>query len=241
MIDLRTHLEEIAGPVSPPTAEQADADVARGRRALRRRRAGQTIAGSAFGVAALVAAFTVAAAGTDAGPRGPVADHPATVTAARLVAYRGVQPKGFTVDKVPDGWFVQADENYSLLLAPERARHGGPDVNPSKAPLYDPTSYVGKITIMLEGKGQHGPSRTGTPVKVGDRNGTLLKSQQGMTPDGPVPPAAGGDTGWELWVKQPSGVYMIVQYWQGLGFSQRQMVELGAGVHVHKDAEQDAG
>jgi hypothetical protein len=241
MIDLRNHLDEIAVPVSPPTAEQVEADVARGRRALRRRRAGQTIAASAFGVAALVAAFTVTTAGTGAGPHGPVADRPATVTAARLVAYQGAQPKGFTVDKVPDGWFVQSDENYSLLLAPDRAKNGGPDVNPSKAPLYDPRSYVDKITIMLASKDQHGPPRAGTPVRVGDRNGTLLKSLQGMTPDGPVPPAAGGDTGWELWVKQPSGVYLIVQYWQGLGLSQHQMVELGAGVHVHKDAEQAAG
>jgi len=241
MIDLRNHLEDIAGPASPPTAADVDADVARGRRALRRRRAGQAVAGSAFGVAALVAAFAVATAGTSAGPRGSGTDRPAVVTAAKLVAYQGVQPKGFTVDKVPDGWFVQGDENYSLLLAPDKAKNGGPDVNPSTQPLYDPNSSAEKITIMLAAKSQDDPPRAGTPVKVGDRNGTLLKSLQGMTPDGPMPTAANGDTGWELWVRQPSGVYMIVQYWQGLGLSQDQMVELGAGVHVHKDAEQSAG
>jgi len=81
----------------------------------------------------------------------------------------------------------------------------------------------------------------GTAVQVGDRKGTLLKSLPGETPDGPVPPAPGGDTGWEVWVKQPSGIYMIVQFWQGLGLSQDQMVELGAGVHVHKGAEQGHG
>jgi len=238
MIDLRNHLEERTGPPGPATVAQADADLARGRKALRRRRAAQTIAGSAFGVAALVAAFTVATTGTDAPP---AADRPAVVSAAKLVAYKGAQPKGFTVDKVPDGWFIQSDENYSLVLAPDKARNPGPDVNPSTQPLFDKHSYVGKITIMLESKDQNGPSREGKAVKAGDKEGVLLKSLRGVTPDGPAPTAAGGDTGWELWLKQPSGVHLIVQYWQGLGLSEDQMVELGAGVHVHADAEQTVG
>ncbi|MET0492409.1 MAG: hypothetical protein ABW000_04680 [Actinoplanes sp.] len=238
MIDLRNHLEERTGPTGPATVAQADADLARGRKALRRRRAAQTIAGSAFGVAALVAAFTVATTGTNAPP---AADRPAVVSAAKLVAYKGAQPKGFTVDKVPDGWFIQSDENYSLVLAPDKAKNPGPDVNPSTQPLFDKHSYVDKITIMLESKDQNGPSRKGKAVKAGDKEGVLLKSLQGVTPDGPAPTAAGGDTGWELWLKQPSGVHLIVQYWQGLGLSEDQMVELGAGVHVHKDAEQTVG
>ena len=221
--------------------KQALRDLPPRMRALRRRRAGQAVAGSAFGVAALVAAFAVATAGTDAGPHGSVGTNPAVASAARLVAYQGAQPKGFTVDKVPDGWFVQGDDSYSLLLAPEKARNGGPNVDPSASPLYDPNSSAEKITIMLEGKSENGPPRSGTPVKVGDLDGTLLKSLRGMTPDGPMPTAANGDTGWELWVQQPSGAYMIVQYWQGLGLSQDQMVELGAGVHVHKDAQQSVG
>ena len=238
MMDLRNHLEERTGPPGPATVAQADADLARGRKALRRRRAAQTIAGSAFGVAALVAAFTVATTGTNAPP---AADRPAVVSAAKLVAYKGAQPKGFTVDKVPDGWFIQSDENYSLVLAPDKARNPGPDVNPSTQPLFDKHSYVGKITIMLESKDQNGPSREGKAVKAGDKEGVLLKSLRGVTPDGPAPTAAGGDTGWELWLKQPSGVHLIVQYWQGLGLSEDQMVELGAGVHVHADAEQTVG
>ena len=238
MIDLHNHLGELTGPPGSATAAQADADLARGRKALRRRRASRAIAGSAFGVAALVAAFTVATSGTNAPP---AADRPAVVSAAKLVAYKGVQPKGFTVDKVPDGWFIQSDENYSLVLAPDKAKKPGPDVNPSTQPLFDKHSYVDKITIMLESKDQNGPSREGKAVKAGDKEGVLLKSLRGMTPDGPAPTAAGGDTGWELWLEQPSGVHLIVQYWQGLGLSEDQMVELGAGVHVHKDAEQTAG
>jgi hypothetical protein len=240
--ELRDHLDQIAGSAPAPTAAQADADVARGRRALLRRRAGRTVAGSAFGVAALVAAFSVATAGTDAGPHGPTGGSgQSVVTAAELVAYQGAQPKGFTIDKVPAGYFIQSDDNYSLLLAPDGAKNPGPDVAESESPFFDTRSFVGKIGIMLESKDQHGPSRGGAEVQVGGHPGTLLRSLRDEAPDGPAPTAPGGDTGWELWVKQPSGVYLIIQFWQGLGLSRNQMVELGAGVHVHADAEQGVG
>ncbi|MGK5680626.1 hypothetical protein [Actinoplanes sp. URMC 104] len=238
MNDLRDHLSQIAGPVSPPTAEQVKADLVRGRRALRRRRTVQCIAGSSFGVAALAAAIAFATTGAPASAPDRVT---AAAPAVQLVAYKGEQPQGFTVDKVPDGWFVQASEPGYLTIAPDKAKKPGPGVNPSEEPVYAPDVFVDKIAVMLESKDQNGPSRQGKTVKVGDREGVLLKSLQGQTPDGPVPPAPGGDTGWELWVKQPSGVYLIVQVWQGVGLTESQIVELGAGVHVHKDAVQGVG
>jgi hypothetical protein len=233
MMDLRDHLGNIAGPAAAPDAAIVDADVARGRKALRRRRAGRAIAGSVLGVAALVAGFAVA------GPGLP--DRPPAVTAARLVAYEGAQVKGFTVDKVPAGWFIQSDENYGLSMAPDAAKNPPPGADPSKSPLYDSQDYRDKIVIYLESKDQDGPQRPGTAVKVGDLDGTLVKSLPGHAPgQEPVVPAD-GDTGWTLWVKLPSGVHVIVQFWEGLGFSQDEMVELAAGVHVHADAEQAAG
>jgi hypothetical protein len=244
MMDLRNHLEEIAGSAPATTVGQVDADLARGRQALRRRRTGRAVAGSAFGVAALVAAVAVAGAGGgfDSGPpAGPGGDRPAVASAVQLVAYKGEQPKGFTIDKVPDGFFIQSSENYSLTLAPRSAQNPGPDVNPSTNPVYDPNSYVGKIGIMLESRDQNGPSRKGLQVTVDGQPATLLKSLPGVTPDGPAPTRADGDTGSELWVRQPSGVYLIVQFWEGLGMSQAQMVELGAGVHVLKAALQARG
>ncbi|SNY62177.1 hypothetical protein [Paractinoplanes atraurantiacus] len=246
MSDLRRHFEKIAGP-APETATTAvqalaEADLVRGRRALRRRRTLQSVAGSAFGVAALVAVFAVTTSGGAGEPSAPIAaDRSTTAAKVQLVAYKGEQPKGFTVDKVPSGWFIQNDDNYSLVFAPEKAKNPGPDVNPSADPLYDPNSFVDKIVVMLESKDQSGPSRDGKKVKVGDQEGLLLKSLPGMTPDGKESPAPGGDTGSELWVKQPSGIYMIIQVWQGVGLSEAQIVELGAGVHVHEGAQQGVG
>jgi hypothetical protein len=245
MMDLQERLGQIAGPAERPTIAQIEADLSRGRRALRRRRTTQTGAGSALGVAALVTAFTLANTGVGAGSHtAAIGDRPAagahSSTVLRLAAYKGAQPKGFTVDTVPDGWYVQSDNRYNLLIAPERAKHPGPGVDPSKAPVYDPSSYVDKIGITLSSR-DNGHPRPGSPVKVGDRDGVLVKSERGMTPDGPAPTAANGDPGWTIWVKQPSGVYLIVQFWQGLALGKGQMIEIAAGVHVHKEALRAAG
>ncbi len=243
MTDLHNRLDRIAGPAAAPTTADVDADLARGRRALRRRRTVQATGGSAFAVAALVAAVSFATTGgTPAGPGATrAADRPAaTAAAVSLVAYKGEQPKGFTVDKVPDGWFVQQDSSYSLTLAPDRVENPGPDADPSKDPVHDPQSFVGKIGVMLSSKDQSGPG-DGTAVKVGDKDGVLVKSPVGQTPDGPLPTPADGDTGWTLWVEQPSGAHLLVQFWEGLGMSREQMVELAAGVHVHQDAQQGVG
>ena len=221
MTDLRDHFDEIAGPIPAVSDDQAEADLTRGRRALRRRRIVQSVAGSAFGVAALAAAIAVATST----PTAPADDRVTTTASVQLVAYKGEQPQGFTVDKVPDGWFIQASERGHLLLAPEKTKDT------------DKNSFAGKIAIMLESKDQNGPGREGKKVE----GGVLLKSLPGQTPDGTVPPAPGGDTGWQLWLRQPSGIWLIVQVWQGLGLSESQIVELGAGVHVHEGAQQGVG
>ncbi|MEU4562922.1 hypothetical protein AB0F72_31465 [Actinoplanes sp. NPDC023936] len=238
MMDLRHHLEDIAGPVTPVEAGQIDEDVLRGRRAVRQRRLLQTATGSLFAVGALVAAFTVPSGGVGAGPHGPTAAAPpAAVVPVNLVAYQGVQPKGFTIDKVPAGWFVQSDDNYQLTLALETAKNAGPDVTASAAP---PHTAPGRISIYLESKDQNGPSRKGTEVTVGDRTGILVKSLPAMIPGRPAADPA-GDTGWALWVEQPSGIWLITQFDEKLGMSQDQMIELATGVHVHETAVQGVG
>lgn len=227
MKDLRDQLAAIAGPaVDPPTSAVADADLSRGRRALRRRRTTQLLGGSAFAVAAVVAGFVFTLNGTTGGP-GPVAtEHGTAVAATQLVAYQGKQPKGFTLDKVPDGWFVQTDDDSSIVLAP-RSIEGKPAADPSQQPLHDPQSFVGKIGVFLQSKDQGGPP-PGTEVKVGDRDGVLAKN-------------ADNDTGRTLWIAQPSGVYLLIQFWEDIGLSHEQMVDFGAGVHVTKGAKQGVG
>jgi len=222
MTDLRDLFHEIAGPVPAAhasAAEQADADLARGRRALRRRRTVQTIAGSAFGVAALAAAIAFTGA-----PSAPADNATVSAPTVQLVAYKGEQPAGFTVDKVPDGWFIQSSKIGYLVLAPDKAKN----VDPAAGPLADPDVFEEKITIMLESKDQNGPSRAGKAVQVGDQDGVLVTS-------------LGTENGRELWVKEPAGISMIVQVWDGIGLTESQIVELGAGVHVQKDALRGVG
>jgi hypothetical protein len=225
-MDLRDQLASIAGPAVAPTAADADADLARGRRALRRRRTVQTLGGSAFATAAVVAAF-VFATGLGTGAPGPAAtDSGTAVSTTQLVSYKGKQPKGFVLDKIPDGWFVQADDPGSIVLAPSRIRNQ-PSVDPSTDPLYDPNSFEGKIAVMLQSRDQGAPP-AGTTVKVGDRDGVLAKSLD-------------NNSGRTLWVEQPSGVYLQIQFWADIGLSHEQMVDFGAGVHVTKAAKQGAG
>ncbi len=127
-----------------------------------------------------------------------------------------------------------------MVIAPDKAKNPGPDVNPSTQPLYDPQNYTGKITVMLQSRDQTSVPE-GTRVTVGGKPGVLVKSEPGETPDGPRPTPADGDTGWTLWVEQPSGVHLLVQFWDGLGFDQDEMVAIGAGVTVKKGAQQGVG
>ncbi len=208
-MDLHDRLATLAGPSGAPSAEQADADVARGRRALRRRRLFRSAGASAFAVAALVA---VVAYGTSA------VSHPATtptVASAHLVAYQGAQPKGFTIDKVPAGWEVQGVSPGALTIAPVGAKDKNPD------------SFVGKIAVMLQSQDDHS-TPSGTGVTVGGRPGVI---NGGL----------GTEHGKNLWVKQPNGIWLLVQIWDARGWTDADMVEFAGGIHVLKDAVQGRG
>jgi hypothetical protein len=217
MTELHDRLDRLAGPAVPATEDQADADLARGRRALRRRR---TAAGAASGVFAVAAAAAVIAYGVAdrpaAHPAAPsaVAQAPA-VASAKLVAYHGDQPQGYTIDKVPAGWEIQGDSNYVLTLAPKNATDKNPD------------TWIGKIAIMLQSKDQH-TWPTGTPVTVDGKKGLIT-----------APEAGSGAR--SLYVMQPNGVGLIVQIWDAKGWTDDAIVEFGAGVHVLATAQQGVG
>ncbi len=249
-MDLHRQLDALAGPEVTPTMDDINSDLDRGRRALRKRRTVQKIAGSAFAVAALAAGLAITTNGAPAGTTPTVAKDPGSVSApaTRLVAYKGSQPKGYTIDKVPDGWEIQADNTHALSLAPKDALDK------------DPQSFVGKIGITLQSKDQRDAPK-GKKVKVGDLAGVLVPQQQDTDPTTlrlreearRAAVAKGGPSaapflveddandGATLWIKQPSGVHLLVQFWEGLGLSESDMLSIGAGVHVHEGAVQGVG
>jgi hypothetical protein len=248
-MNLRQELDTIAGAEVVTTTEDASADLDRARRALSKRRTVQKLTGSAFAVAALAVGVAIANGGAPAATTPTVANGPGSVSTGvtRLVAYTGSQPKAYTIDKVPDGWEIQADNVYNLVLAPKDALDK------------DPSSMVGKIGVQLQSKDEPGP-RKGKKVTVGGLPGVLvpfdyredattrrLKEQakrEAIAKGGPsaapflVPDGTDGAT---LWIKQPSGVYLQVQFWGGLGLSEKDKLAIGAGIHVHKGAVQGVG
>jgi hypothetical protein len=222
MMELHDRLDRLAGPAVPATSSQAEADLVRGRRALRRRR---TVKGAATGVFAVAAATAALAYGTASRPVAPpAAASPAaasqataprpTVTGAKLVAYHGAQPKGYTIDKVPAGWEIQGVDPSVLTLAPI----GDQD--------RDPHVWIGKIAIMLQSLGDHG-TPTGTAVSVAGKRGVLV------TADVPH--------GKNLYVLQPNGINLIVQIWDASGWSNDAIVEFASGIHVLPGAQQGRG
>ena len=250
-MDLHRHFDTLAGPEVTPTMDDVNADLDRGRRALRKRRTVQKLAGSAFAAAALAAGLVIATNDVPSSTAPTAAQSqsqgPAAV-ATRLVAYTGDQPKGYTIDKVPNGWEIQADNEHALILAPKDALDK------------DPQSFVGKIGIMLQSRDQKETPK-GKKVKVGDLAGVLVPEQEVTDPTtlrlreeakreaiakggpsaAPFLVEDDANDGATLWVKQPSGVHLLVQFWEGLGLSEADMLAIGAGVHVHKDAVQGVG
>ena len=225
MKNLYAGLERLAGPTTAPTPEQIEADLARGRGALRRRRVFQSAAGSAFAVAAVAAAFAFATSGgavPSPGATQPQAKAPATATEApqsgpsiELVSYKGDQPKGFILDKVPDGWEVQGVDAGVLTLAP---------IGIADQEMH---SFQGKVAVMLQSVDEHG-APNGKKVKVGKYTGYLGKYQDQTT-------------GFNLLVDRGKEPRLQIQVWDDLGWTGDQVVEFAAGITVTKDAQPGHG
>jgi hypothetical protein len=245
MTDLRNEFEQLAGPSVAPTGAELDADLARGRSALRHRRTGQAVGGSLFVAAAVAAAISLSGTLSTPGSDQITAtgDRPAATAGAdglKLIAYTGKQPNGFTIDTVPQGWFVQGLNQYELVIAPDRAKNPGPNVDPSKAPIYDTHDYSNKIAVFMQSRDEKSPQ--GKTTKVGGSDVILRKQVRGMNtdPNGkmhPEPVRPDGDYGASVYVKQAKGAWVIVQFWEGSGFSAQQMMQLAAGVHAHQAAQ----
>lgn len=243
MTNLYDGLERIAGNGAVPTPEQIEADLTRGRRALRRRRAVQAGGASAFAVAAVAAAvaFATTGGGTPAGTE-PLAKAPAVTApagvATKLVAYQGEQPDAFEIDRVPEGWILQKSDDTALVLAPEgpladpSAGVGGEAGTPAPAGSgdvanSDPNSYVGKIAVMLQDAGA--PAELGgRKVEVGGNPGVLTKMLD-------------QSDGATLFVQVPGRGHLVIQVWDGLGWGEKQVLEFAAGIHVNENATKSVG
>lgn len=230
MMDLRDGLGRIGGDFTASTVEQADLDLALGRRAARRRRTVQTMGGSLVAAVAAVAAMSLSTTG---GSAGGVVAGPSTVTASasrsslRLVSYHGTQPEYYTVDWVPQGWFVQYSDRGGLIIAPDAAKQAGPTVGPSSNPLSDPRDVTGKISVTLSSKTWKRLPPGVEPTKIGNYQGMLLDND--------------GDLRAAVVLLLPGKVSVDVSFAKGIGLSDQQMLQVAAGVHVSPKAKPAVG
>jgi hypothetical protein len=220
MSDLRTLLHEAAPQPTAVSELVVERDLARARRALRLRRTRRTgIAGGLVAASALAAVAVVNPGGSPSTPTA-TATTQAGSAGIQLVAYTGAQPAGFVLDKVPAGWAVRDSDSSLLTLAPEG----------DSAPASDggPTSLVGTIAVSTQ-------SDTGVPTDVRLDDVTVAGRPAVI-----AHMKGSGDTR-TLFVQQPSGAYLTIQVWDGLGWDNSRIADFAASVHVTDDAKPTFG
>lgn len=226
MSDLRTLLHQSAD-LSPATVEASavDADLARGRQALRRRRARRMSAGSGLLVAAAVGAMAVVSTGLQPSldrPSPPTsAVQPARGAAIEMVAYTGAQPSGYVLDTVPAGWVVRDDTAAALTLAPAGAEAPEGDVDGS-------ISFEGTIGIT-------------TLADSGVPTGVQLDDVEVAGQPAVIAHMLGSGDTRSLFLEQPSGAYLVIQVWDGLGWDNEHIARFASSVHVTDDAQLSVG
>jgi len=152
VIDVLRNLPRAVTP-GPADPEVVAADVARGHRAVtRRRRLRLGLCGAAVAVAVAVGAGQVGG----------------TAPAARvqLVSYTGEQPKGFKINTVPDGWQVISDDESSFVVAPP-----GQDVRPPKPG--NAFSVGDRIAVSLQGLTRLDDNQHVSRVDINGQEGQL--------------------------------------------------------------------
>ena len=206
------------------------ADLARGRRLLRRRR--QRLAALA-GVAAVVLGgaivplalpgsgtavhHTAVAASSRPQPSQPrpvsAPPEPSHARQIKLVAWQGTQPPGYRVSWMPKGWVIQGSTPYVLVMAPPDARDKNPDV------------FIGKLVVMLQSRDATAPPAdwasqpvNGHPGKFDVQDDTQILTFQ----------IAGGQ-----WV--------VIQAPVSLGWDPAELAKFAGGVQVLATAQRGRG
>lgn len=224
----------------PAGADVAAADVARGHHALSRQRRRRFAGlGAAVAVVAAVAVTVTSQPAQPGRPAPPAAGGPAATAQApkmQLAAYTGAQPVGFIVSTVPAGWRVTSSDDYSFVVAPPGApstavpagaqAHGKPAY-----PVSTPSSYVGKIAVMLQGMSELPSGSQPTQVTINGKAGQLGFAEGGT-----------GKSRYE-WLIFPdsAGHKVLVQVPASLGLTQAQIVSFAQGITVTKAAKAAAG
>jgi hypothetical protein len=233
--------------LEPAGPDIAAADVARGHRALSRRRHRRLA--SAAGAAAVVAGVAVATgqpaqSGKSMPPAAGGTTFPQT-SAIRLAAYAGAQPAGFKVATVPAGWQVASSDAYSFVVAPPGATAapaaGAPaapaaaasvaargaesaaaPATQKKVPVSTPGSYAGRIVVMLQGLSQLPRNEAVTTVTVNGKQGQLGLAEGGTA-----------KTRYE-WLIYPDGTghKILIQLPTSVGLTTAQLVTFADGVTV---------
>jgi hypothetical protein len=232
MSDITDVFSRVAGENGDPAADIVDGDVARGHRALqqsqhrRRMRRTAIAATSVTAVAALiVAGAQLHGGGTKHTPTvatrhssTKVANHPGTATTVttktkthrpsiKLVAYHGKQLNGFTVDKVPTGWFLSTSTQYALLIDPAGSKDNDPD------------AFVGKLAVLLASSDETSFPKHGDHVTVNGQPGVIWD-----------------DGGVQLGYTDSAGHRVTIQVPNKLHWSDTEIVSFAEGVHVTSNA-----
>ena len=207
------------------------ADLARGRRLLRRRR--QRLAGLAGVTAAVLCGVLVPLALPGSAPSQHPA--PAAVTSSRpqpthsqsgqsaapdrqsrqikLVAWVGTQPPGYQVAWMPKGWVVQGSTPFALVMAPPNAPNKNPDV------------YSDKLVVMLQSRDATAPPADWASQPVNGREGKFDVQDDTQI----------------LTFKNASGQWVVIQAPVSLGWDSAELAKFAGGVQVLAAAQQGRG
>lgn len=161
MSDVRDLLSETArSAVRTPSSETIEADVLRGRAALKRRRRARAIGLSVAGMLAAAAVVgTTVVTGDWGGSR--LNDG----TPIHLVAYHEEQLEGFIVEQLPEGWYLQGSNAFRLTIA-------------SRGDTTSPDAFTGKLVVMLLSASAPQELPEGDRVKVGERDGVVTHTPE---------------------------------------------------------------
>ncbi|PZS27194.1 MAG: hypothetical protein DLM59_16850 [Pseudonocardiales bacterium] len=220
MTDLHTMLTRAGRPGAAVPNDVVDADVARGQRALTRRRMRRGGTRVALVAAAAVGAIVlVNQPGAPSAQAPPAAGRaartvvPPQARPIKLVDYTGRQPDGYTVDSVPAGWEIQGVNDFVLTIGAV----GDPDKNVD--------SFVGKLVVMLASTDET-PLTTGTRVVVGAGTGLVSR-------DDPATAL--------LSFRDAAGHWIDVQVPAALHWTDAQIGAFGGAVHVNATAQPGHG